>query len=88
MMKKIIYIVILIIITTFVIVSFSVMRLDVAAQSNKQGTQSSEHQGIPGPQENANPLAQAPITNVEVKPPNNATSAPPIEKGNMTGTSP
>ncbi|MFL6434721.1 MAG: hypothetical protein ACJ71O_13420 [Nitrososphaeraceae archaeon] len=35
-----------------------------------------------------NPLAQAPITSLEVKPPNNATSASPIEKGNMTGTPP
>jgi hypothetical protein len=66
-MGKIIYILILIFITTSVIVSFSVTHLDIAAQSNNQGTQSGEHQGIPGPQENANPLAQAPITNVEVK---------------------
>ncbi|MFL6391019.1 MAG: hypothetical protein ACJ71E_03090 [Nitrososphaeraceae archaeon] len=65
--------------------SFSLRSSYGTAQSNNQGTQSSEHQG---PQENANPLAQAPITSLEVKPPNNATSASPIEKGNMTGTPP
>ena len=60
----------------------------VAAQSNTQGAQSGEYQGIPGPQENANPLTQAPITSLKVKPPNNATSTSPIEKSNITGAPP
>jgi hypothetical protein len=88
MMDKIICVLILIVITTTTILSFSFTHSDVAAQSNNQGNQSSEHQGIPGPQENANPLSQAPITSLDVKPPSNATSVPPIQKGNMTGTSP
>jgi hypothetical protein len=87
-MEKILYVMILIVITVTVIFSFSLRSSYVTAQSNNQGTQSSEHQGIPGPQENANPLAQAPITSLEVKPPNNATNASPIEKGNMTGAPP
>jgi len=87
-MEKILYVMILIVITVTVILSFSLRSSYVTAQSDNQGTQSSEHQGIPGPQENANPLAQAPITSLEVKPPNNSTSASPIEKGNMTGTPP
>lgn len=80
-MEKILYVMILIVITVTVILSFSLRSSYVTAQSNNQGTQSSEHQGIPGPQENANPLAQAPITNIKVKPPKNATSVSPLEKG-------
>ena len=85
-MEKILYILAVIAATT-VVLSFSITFLHVAAQGNSQGTQSGEHQGIPGPQENANPLTQAPISGLEVKPPNNATNVPPIEKGNLTGAS-
>ena len=87
-MEKILYILAVIAATTFVL-SFSITFLHpcVAAQGNSQGTQSGEHQGIPGPQENANPLTQAPISGLEVKPPNNATNVPPIDKGNLTGAS-
>jgi hypothetical protein len=49
--------------------------------------QSGEHQEIPGPQENADPLSQAPITSLKVDPPNKASAAPPVEKDNITGTS-
>ena len=85
-MKKTLYILYAVVIT-FVITGFSTMNLYVAAQNNGQGIQSSEHQGIPGSQENANPLTQAPISGLEVKPPNNSTNVPPIEKGNLTGVS-
>jgi hypothetical protein len=85
-MKKILYPLYTIVITS-VILSFSTMNLYVAAQNNGQGIQSGEHQGIPGSQENANPLTQAPISGLEVKPPNNSTNVPPIEKGNLTGVS-
>jgi hypothetical protein len=85
-MEKILYIMTVIAIATL-ISSFSITFSCVAAQGNSQGTQSGEQQGIPGPQKNANPLTQAPITGLEVKPPNNATNIPPIEKGNLTGTS-
>ncbi len=83
-MKKILYALYAIVITS-VILGFSTMNLYVAAQNNGQGIQSGEHQGIPGSQENANPLTQAPISGLEVKPPNNSTNVPPIEKGNLTG---
>jgi hypothetical protein len=85
-MQKILYIMTVITIATL-ISSFSITFSRVTAQGNSQGTQSGEQQGIPGPQKNANPLTQAPITGLEVKPPNNATNIPPIEKGNLTGTS-
>jgi hypothetical protein len=85
-MKKILYPLYTIVITS-VILSFSTMNLYVAGQNNGQGIQSGEHQGIPGSQENANPLTQAPISGLEVKPPNNSTNVPPIEKGNLTGVS-
>ena len=85
-MWKNVYILITIAVTTFIL-SFSTTESHVAAQPNGQGTQSGERQGIPGPQENANPLTQAPISGLEVKPPNNTTNIPPIEKGNSTGTS-
>jgi hypothetical protein len=85
-MEKTLYILTVIAVTT-AILSFSITLSHVAAQSNSQGTQTGEHQGIPGPQENANPLTQAPISGLEVKPPNNATNVPPIEKGNLTGAS-
>jgi hypothetical protein len=85
-MKKTLYILYAIVITS-VISGFSTMNLYVAAQNNSQGIQSGEHQGIPGSQENANPLTQAPISGLEVKPPNNSTNVPAIEKGNLTGVS-
>jgi hypothetical protein len=85
-MKKTLYLLYAIAIT-FVITGFSTMNLYVAAQNNDQGIQSGEHQGIPGSQENANPLTQAPISGLEVKPPNNSTNIPAIEKGNLTGVS-
>lgn len=85
-MDKILYLLVALAVTT-VMLSFTVMNSYVAAQNSSQGTQTGEHQGIPGSQENANPLTQAPISGLEVKPPNNATSVPPIEKGNLTGTS-
>jgi hypothetical protein len=84
-MKKTLYILYAIVITS-VIMGFSTINY-VAAQNNGQGIQSGEHQGIPGPQENANPLTQAPISGLEVKPPNNSTNVPPIGKGNLTGVS-
>jgi hypothetical protein len=85
-MNKTLYILYAIVITS-VIMGFSTINLYVAAQNNGQGIQSGEHQGIPGPQENANPLTQAPISGLEVKPPNNSTNVPPIGKGNLTGVS-
>jgi hypothetical protein len=86
-MQKILYLISAIAITiTIIILSFSIRNSYVTAQSNSQGTQTGEHQGIPGPQENANPLTQAPITGLEVKPPNNTTTVPPVQKGNLTGT--
>jgi hypothetical protein len=80
-MWKNVYILITIAVTTFIL-SFSTTESHVAAQPNGQGTQSGERQGIPGPQENANPLTQAPISGLD-----NTTNIPPIEKGNLTGTS-
>jgi len=85
-MKKTLYLLYAIGISS-VISSFSITSLYVAAQNTSQGIQSGEHQGIPGSQENANPLTQAPISGLEVKAPNNSTNVPPIEKGNLTGTS-
>jgi hypothetical protein len=73
---------------TAAILILSIVHSEAAAQSNKQGGSSSEGQGIPGTQENANPLSQAPIGDIKVKPPNNATSVSPLEKGNITGTLP
>jgi hypothetical protein len=52
------------------------------------GTSSIQGQGMPGAQENANPLTQAPISGIKAKPPNNATAVPPLEKANITGTTP
>ena len=85
-MDKILYLLVALAVTT-VMLSFTVMNSYVAAQNSSQGTQTGEHQGIPGSQENANPLTQAPISGLEVKPPNNSSNVPPIEKGNLTGTS-
>jgi hypothetical protein len=85
-MDKTLYILYAIVITSLIF-CFSAMNLHVAAQNSGQGIQSGEHQGIPGSQENANPLTQAPISGLEVKPPNNSTNVPPIEKGNLTGVS-
>jgi hypothetical protein len=59
--------------------------------SSKQGgggTSANQGQAIPGPQENANPLTQAPISGIKAKPPNNPTTVPPLEKANITGTTP
>jgi hypothetical protein len=85
-MDKILQLVVALAVTT-VMLSFTVMNSYVAAQNSSQGIQTGEHQGIPGSQENANPLTQAPISGLEVKPPNNSSNVPPIEKGNLTGTS-
>jgi hypothetical protein len=86
--------------TTMAILIFSIAHFDfVVGQSNKQTGGSSSNQsratslanqgqGIPGPQENANPLAQAPITGVKVRPPNNASNVSPLQKTNMTGALP
>ena len=43
---------------------------------------------MPSPQENAIPVTQAPISGIKAKPPNNATTVPPLEKANITGTTP
>jgi hypothetical protein len=100
MSKIICYLLISIMFTTMAILIFSIGHLDVVvAQSNKQTGGSSSNQsratslsnqgqGIPGPQENANPLAQAPITGIKVKPPNNASNVSPLQKTNMTGALP
>jgi len=56
--------------------------------NQEQQSLSHQGQGIPGPQENANPLAQAPITGIKVKPPNNASNVSPLQKTNMTGALP
>ena len=88
--------------TTMAILIISIAHFDVVvAQSNnnKQTGGSSSNQsrasslstqghGIPGSQENANPLAQAPITGIKVKPPNNASNVSPLQKTNMTGALP
>lgn len=100
-MPKIMYdLLICITFATMAILIFSIAHFDfVVAQSNKQTGGSSSNQsratslanqghGIPGPQENANPLAQAPITGVKVRPPNNASNVSPLQKINMTGTLP
>jgi hypothetical protein len=70
---------------TTIMFSFTITNSHVIAQNSSQGIQSGEHQGIPGSQANANPLTQAPISGLKVKPANNATNVPPIEKGNLTG---
>ena len=49
---------------------------------------STQGQGIPGTQTNANPLAQAPITGIKVKPPNNTSNVSPLQKTNATGAFP
>lgn len=85
-MKKTLYVLYAIVITFF-ISSFLTTNLYVAAQNNSQGIQSGEQQGIPGSQANANPLTQAPISGLKVKPPNNSTNVPAIGKGILTGTS-
>jgi hypothetical protein len=91
-----------IIFTTIAILVISIAHFDVVvAQSNnnKQTGGSSSNQsrasslstqghGIPGSQENANPLAQAPITGIKVKPPNNASNVSPLQKTNITGALP
>ncbi|MBV9669106.1 MAG: hypothetical protein JO327_13380 [Nitrososphaeraceae archaeon] len=87
---------------TVAILVISIAHFDVVvAQSNnnKQAGGSSSNQsratslstqgqGIPGAQENANPLAQAPITGIKVKPPNNTSNVSPLQKTNMTGAAP
>ena len=85
-MDKILQLVVALAVTT-VMLSFTVMNSYVAAQNSSQGIQTGEHHGIPGSQENANPLTQAPISGLEVRPPNNSSNVHPIEKGNLTGTS-
>jgi hypothetical protein len=98
MSKIMYYLLISIMFTTMAILIFSIGHF-VVAQSNKQtggsssnqsraSSLSNQGQGIPGPQENANPLAQAPITGIKVKPPNNASSVSPLQKTNMTGALP
>jgi hypothetical protein len=99
-MSKIMYdLLISIMLTTMAILIFSISHFVVVAQSNKQTGGSSSNQsratslsnqgqGIPGPQENVNPLAQAPITGIKVKPPNNASNVSPLQKTNMTGALP
>ena len=94
------YLLISIMFTTMAILIFSIGHLDaVVAQSNKQtggsssnqsraASLSNQGQGIPGSQENANPLAQAPITGIKVKPPNNASNVSPLQKTNITGALP
>jgi hypothetical protein len=99
MSKIMYYLLISIMFTTMAILIFSIGHFVVVAQINKQTGGSSSNQsratslsnqgqGIPGPQENANPLAQAPITGIKVKPPNNASSVSPLQKTNMTGALP
>jgi hypothetical protein len=100
-MSKITYhLLISIIFSIMAILIFSIAHFDVVvAQSNKQTGGSSSNQsratslanqgqGIPGPQENANPIAQAPITGIKVKPPNNASNVSPLQQTNMTGALP
>jgi hypothetical protein len=89
--------------TTVAILIISIAHFDVVvAQSNSNNKQaggsssnqsrattlSNQGQGIPGGQENANPLAQAPITGIKVKPPNNTSNVSPLQKTNMTGALP
>jgi Flp pilus assembly protein TadG len=86
-MGKIIYVLVFSVIATAAMLSFSLTLSNAAAQSNNRGTQSGDHREIPGAQENVDPLAQAPITSLKVNPPNNASTAPPVEKDNIKGTS-
>jgi hypothetical protein len=103
MSKIMYYILISIMFTTMTILIISIAHFDVVvAQSNNNNKQtggsssnqsraaslSTQGQGIPGSQENANPLAQAPITGIKVKPPNNASNVSPLQKTNMTGALP
>jgi hypothetical protein len=89
--------------TTVAILVIAIAHFDVVvAQSNNNNKQaggsssnqsratslSTQGQGIPGAQANANPLAQAPITGIKVKPPNNASNVSPLQKTNMTGAFP
>jgi hypothetical protein len=90
--------------TTLAILVISIAHFDVVvAQSNNNNNKqaggsssnqsratslSTQGQGIPGAQENANPLAQAPITGIKVKPPNNTSNVSPLQKTNMTGALP
>ena len=89
--------------TTVAILIISIAHFDVVvAQSNNNNKQaggsssnqsratslSTQGQGIPGAQTNANPLAQAPITGIKVKPPNNNSNVSPLQKTNMTGAFP
>ena len=96
------YLLISIMFTTMTILIISIAHFDVVfAQSNnnkqtggsssnqsRAASLSTQGQGIPGSQENANPLAQAPITDIKVKPPNNASNVSPLQKTNMTGAPP
>jgi hypothetical protein len=95
------YLLISIIFTTIAILIISIAHFDVvvAQSNNKQTGGSSSNQsrasslstqghGIPGSQENANPLAQAPITGIKIKPPDNASNVSPLQKTNMTGALP
>ena len=101
MSKIMYYLLVSIIFTTITILIFSIAHFNVVgAQSNKKQTGGSssnqsratslanQGHGIPGPQENANPLAQAPITGVKVRPPNNASNVSPLQKTNTTGALP
>jgi len=85
--KKTSYLLYVIVVITSAISSLLTTNLYVAAQNTSLGIQSGEHQGLPGSQANANPLTQAPISGLKVKPPNNSTNVPAIEKGNLTGIS-
>ena len=89
--------------TTVAILVIAIAHFDVVvAQSNTNNKQaggsssnqsratslSTQGQGIPGAQANANPLAQAPITGIKVKPPNNTSNVSPLQKTNATGAFP
>jgi hypothetical protein len=100
MISKITYLLIPILLTSMAILIISIAHFNiVVAQSNKQtggslsnqsraASLSNQGHGIPGPQENANPLAQAPITGIKVRPPNNASIVSPLQKTNMTSALP
>jgi hypothetical protein len=89
--------------TTVAILVIAIAHVDVVvAQSNNNNKQaggsssnqsrvtslSTQGQGIPGAQANANPLAQAPITGIKVRPPNNTSNVSPLQKTNTTGAFP
>ena len=96
------YLLIFIMFATMAILTISIAHFDVVVAQGNNSKQtggsssnqsratslSTQGQGIPGSQENANPLAQAPITGIKVKPPNNASNVSPLQKTNMTGALP